>query len=136
MPPASYRVLVVLSESYGARLLVDVETGRLPMWILESRANRAAAQEFWAKFPDRDHLNGVTLFTPKTPTSVEESFIVEMGTIGMHHNEFSVLEVEGIPLTTRIVEELTSYGFDQFHEAAEGFRATRTLPSNSAYTAL
>jgi hypothetical protein len=135
MPNAPYGVFVVLDGEYGTRLSQLVVKG--PVWILDTPINRAAAQSFWNAFPDRDHLDGITVFTSKNSGSTEEALLCEIDTIDMHHNAYSadppytVLEIIGTPLTAKIELELSRYGFDEFLTTAEGFRAVRPLSSTA-----
>jgi len=63
MRNAPYTVSVVVDRGYGPCIRELLETG--PVWVIESATNRESAQEIWAAFPDRDHLNGVTVFNAK-----------------------------------------------------------------------
>jgi hypothetical protein len=67
MPNDPYSVLVVLDGEYGTRLSELKVKG--PIWILDTPTNRAAAQGFWNALPDRDHLDGVTVFKSKSSGS-------------------------------------------------------------------
>jgi hypothetical protein len=135
MPNAPYGVFVVLDGEYGTRLSQLVVKG--PIWVLDTPINRAVAQSFWNAFPDRDHLDGITVFTSKNSVSTEETLLCEIDTIDMHHNAYSadppytVLEIIGTPLTAKIESELSRYGFDEFLATAEGFRAVRPLSSTA-----
>ncbi len=131
MPDVPYSVFVVLDGEYGTRLAELIVKG--PVWIVDTPTNRAAAQSFWNAFPDRDHLDGVTVFKPKGNGSTEATFISEIDTIDMHHNAYSadppytVLEVIGTSLSEKVKTELSEYGFDEFLTTSEGFRAERPL---------
>jgi hypothetical protein len=135
MPNAPYGVFVVLDGEYGTRLSQLVVKG--PIWVLDTPINRAVAQSFWNAFPDRDHLDGITVFTSKNSVSTEETLLCEIDTIDMHHNAYSadppytVLEIIGTPLTAKIESELSRYGFDEFLTTTEGFRAVRPLSSTA-----
>jgi hypothetical protein len=129
MPSDPYSVFVVLDGEYGMRLSQLIVKG--PVWIVDTPTNRAAAQSFWNAFPDRDHLDGVTVFTSKNGDSVEAMFLCEINTIDMHHNAYSadppytVLEVIGTSLSEKITTELSRYGFNEFLTTSQGFRAER-----------
>jgi hypothetical protein len=135
MRNAPYGVFVVLDGEYGTRLSPLVVKG--PILVSDTPINRAVAQSFWNAFPDRDHLDGITVFTSKNSVSTEESLLYEIDTIDMHHNAYSadppytVLEIIGTPLTAKIESELSRYGFDEFLATAEGFRAVRPLSSTA-----
>jgi hypothetical protein len=131
MPNVPYCVFVVLDGEYGTRLSQLAVKG--PVWILDSPTNRAAAQSFWNAFPDRDHLDGVTVFKSKNSASTEATFICEIDTIDMHHNAYSAdppytaLEIIGTSLSEKIEMELSRYGFNELLTTSEGFRAERPL---------
>ena len=65
-----YSVSVVLDREFGPRLRDLLEQG--PVWAVDSPVNRKEAKRLWSEFPDRDHLEGITVFrtgaksTPKT----------------------------------------------------------------------
>jgi hypothetical protein len=124
-------VFVVLDREYGARLSQLVEKG--PICILDSPTNRTAVQSFWDAFPDRNHLNGVTVFTSGNSGSTEQALLSEINTIDLHHNAYSanppytVLEIIGTSLTGKIKSELNRYGFNEFSATSDGFRAVRPL---------
>jgi hypothetical protein len=122
-----YLVSVVVDGEYGAEIATLLDSG--PVWAVDTQTNRTVAADLWAKFPDRDHLDGVTIF--QGAGSPEETLINKLDTIDMHHNAYSadppytILQVFGTVLTARIETELRRYGFDSFSGRADGFRATR-----------
>jgi hypothetical protein len=130
MSNSPYCVFVVLDGEYGARLSQLIVKG--PIWIVDTPTNRAAAQSFWNAFPDRDHLDGVTIFQPNND-SIEATLLCEIDTIDEHHNAYSAdppyaaLEIIGTSLSEKIQAELSSYGFNEFSTTSEGFRAQRPL---------
>lgn len=131
-----YRVFVVVDRDYGQHLVEIAETG--PVWIADTPANRSVAQEIWAVRPSRSHLDGVTTFKVPEGTSSEDMLINELDTINLHHGPYSVnppytvLEVIGTAITARLKAELGEYGFDDFQETAQGFRAVRPVPDGPA----
>ena len=60
--------------------------------------------------------------------------IDELDTIDLHRGvysadpAFTVIEIIGTPLSEGIKIALSEYGFDEFKETTEGFRAVRPLP--------
>jgi len=127
-----YRVFVVVDRNYGQRLAELAETG--PVWIVDTPANRSVAQEIWAVRPNRSHLEGVTTFKVPEGASSEDMLINELDTIDLHHGPYSasppytVLDVIGTAITARLKAELGEFGFDDFQETAQGFRAVRPIP--------
>ena len=64
--------------------------------------------------------------------------INELDTIDLHHATYSanppytVLDVIGTLITARLRAELGEYGFDDFQETPQGFRAVRPIPDDPA----
>jgi hypothetical protein len=129
----SYKVYVILDRSFGEKLLA-LERG-VPAWVVDTPANKPVAERLWAEGPVSDHLSGITIFDFVETASPEQIFLDEMETIDLHHGKYSadppytLLQVIGSPLTSRIKKELSTYGFDKFCETADGFAASRALPS-------
>lgn len=127
-----YCVFVVVDREYGERLAELAKTG--PVWIVDSPANRNAAQQLWAADPNRSHLHGVTTFKFAEGSPSEDILINELDTIDLHHGSYSahppytVLEVIGSSISLRLKAELSQVGFDEFQETSEGFRALRPMP--------
>lgn len=138
MPSTRYCVFVVLDVEYGSRLQELLEGG--PVWIVDTPINRAAAQSVWAESPQRDRLEGVTVFSATDLASPEYSLINELDMIDLHHGIHSadpphtVIEIIGVPVTDGIKTELSHYGFNEFHPTAAGFRAVRPSPTISLIT--
>jgi hypothetical protein len=128
----SYSVSVVLDRHFGQRVRDLLEAG--PVWIVDSPANRDSAEKLWAEFPERDHLNGVTLFKAPADQDSARVLIEEMQTIDMHHGVYSanpaytVIRVIGCELKPEVQEELAQFGFDSFNRTSVGFEASRPLP--------
>jgi hypothetical protein len=131
MSTAPYSVSVVLDRAFGSRFSELLVLG--PVWIVDSPVNRANAEDRWAQFPTRNHLDGVTIFKAAENDSPEEMLIENLDTIDLRHGFYSVdhpytvLEVVGARLTARIEAALTDLGFDSFPVATDGFRAIRPL---------
>jgi hypothetical protein len=130
-----YRVFVVVDLDYGQRLAALAQTG--PVWIVDTPANRTVAQQIWVADPNRSHLEGVTTFKVGEGSSSEDILINELDTIDLHHGTYSadppytVLEVIGTAITARVKAELSQFGFDEFQETPQGFRAVRPIPTNN-----
>jgi hypothetical protein len=132
MPNADYCVFVVVDGEFGSRLSELVQGG--PVWIIDSPANRTAAQKIWTEHPEYSELDGVTVFRPVEGYSREDALIYELGTIDLHHGAhaanppYTVIEVLGTPVSERIKTELSQFGFNEFRGTAAGFRAVRPMP--------
>lgn len=129
-----YRISVVVDREYGAQLADLAQTG--PVWIVDTPPNRAAAERIWAAAPRLSHLQGVTTFKFAPESSDQDILMSQLNTIDLHHSEYSsdppytILEIIGTHLTSRLKAELSEFGFHEFEETSYGFRAVRLLPSN------
>ena len=136
MRKVPYSVSVVLDREFGPRLGEILDTG--PVWAVDSPANRDSAQKLRSEFPDRDHLDGITIFKTVADSPPEQSLIDEIETIDMHHGVYSadpaytVLRVIGCELQPEIQKTLEELGFDSFSHTDNGFEATRPLPPSLA----
>jgi len=134
--PEPYRVFVVVDREYGERLGELAQTG--PVWIVDTPANRTVAQQIWAANPNRSHLDGVTTFKFGEASSSEDILINELDTIDLHHGTYSanppytVLEVIGTGISAKLKAEVSQFGFDEFQETLQGFRAVRPMPTGEA----
>jgi hypothetical protein len=126
-----YSVSVVLDRCFGDRLITLAQDG--PVWIIDSAQNREVVNICWNKNPVLDHLVGITLFKGLDTTSPEDLLIGNLGTIDLHHGEYSapipysILEIIGASRTPAVEAELAEYGFDRLEDTSDGFRAVRTL---------
>ena len=133
MTTESYKVVVVVDPALGERL-AHLQSA-VPVWILETSANRAIAERLWSDRPKDSHLTGITTFKAAGP-SPEENLLGVIDTIDLHHGTYSasppckVLEVIGTAATDKIRTELAEYGFNQFHSRPGGFVAQRPVPSD------
>ena len=130
----AYRVFVVVDRNYGPHLAELAEIG--PVWIVDTPANRTAAQQIWAAHPNRSHLEGVTTFKFPDGRSPEDILINELDTIDLHHGIYSanppytVIEVIGTKISDNVKSRFAEFGFDQFEPMPQGFRAIRPLPKD------
>lgn len=134
MSEAAYSVTVVLDPTYGDHLLLI--PADVPVWIVDSPVNRAAAQQAWSQRGTESHLHGVTTFTFRETESAEDTLMAELSTIDLHHGPYSahppytIIDVIGATLSDMIKAEMGRFGFDKFQPMAFGFRAVRPLPEN------
>ncbi len=129
---APYRVFVVVDRDYSEHLAELAQNG--PVWIVDTPANRTAAQKVWAGDPSRNRLDGITTFKFPEDSSSEDILIDELDTIDLHHGTYSanppytIVEVIGTALSHKIKGKFAEFGVDQFEPTALGFRAVRLLP--------
>ena len=128
MAPQPAVVFVVVDRAFGGRLVELFKSEAV--WIVDTPANRAVAKKLWADFPDRTHLNGVTLFD-SVSDSAEDCAINELGTIDLHHGidssdrPYAGLQTVGVEPTPRLIAALALYGLTEITPVESGFRACR-----------
>jgi hypothetical protein len=129
MVASPYKVYVIVDRRFGERLN-ELERGA-PVWIVDSPHNMPVVKLLWQSRPNESHLNGITSFVDSESSSPEKLFLGELDMIDLHHGThsadppYTVLQVFGTPLTTRIKEELAKYGFHEFQNNVVGFVAKR-----------
>jgi hypothetical protein len=107
----SRRVAIVFDRKYGDRLAALVM--RMPVWIVESSANRAAVAEAWNRSTEWPQIS-VTVF--RSPDDLRH-LLSQIG----HPRRVDVI---GLSLTDDAREALLAAGFKNVVDTSEGFRAT------------
>jgi hypothetical protein len=100
----SYTVGIVVDAAFGDRLL-DLAL-RMPVWIVDTPANRASAETYWRTNPGRSHTEAVTTFKCELSCAPEEWCAGVLSDIEKLRTAFN------------------GYGFAVFSEHPDGFRAT------------
>lgn len=113
----SRRVTIVFERTFGDRLAELVM--RMPVWIVESNANRAAAAEAWNRATEWPHIS-VTLFRP--PDDLRHL----LSQIGRTKR----VEVIGMTLTDDARDALVAAGFGKIVETSDGFHASMSSRAN------
>jgi len=108
-------VAVVFAQDFSSQL--EKLAFHTPVWMVDTPANRAAAEEAWLQAVEWPHIS-VTLFRP-----LEWQPLLDQ--IAMHHEKFDVIEAIGAALTPHVREVLESAGFVRIVETPAGFRARR-----------
>jgi hypothetical protein len=128
-----YKVYLIVDREFGEKL-VELEQG-IPVWIVDTPINKPVAQRLWKERSQEGHLTGITTFNNVDSLSPEDLLLAELDTIDLHHGScsahppYTVLEVLGTPLTSKVRNELSAYKFNQFHENSAGFAAKRPEPT-------
>src|SRR5262245_46789716 len=118
MMPTPYCVAIVLETDLGDRL--GELAARMPVWIVDTPANRAAAQRYWAHNPGRPHTEGVTTFV--LDASRPDDLADVLSEVDLHHGEYShdppysVVEVFGADLTPALRQAFAEFGLTRFIE--------------------
>jgi hypothetical protein len=132
MAAAPYKVYVVVDREFGEKL-AEIDQSA-PVWIVDTPINKTVARRLWDERRQQNHLTGITTFDDFESSSPEDLLLGELHTIDLHHGRYSadppytVIEVVGTPLTTRVKDELSEYGFNEFYPASAGFSARRSEP--------
>lgn len=125
-----YKVTVVVDRAFGKQLK-SIPRG-VPVWIVDSAANRVEVEKVWREYPEPSHLRGITLFTSGDGLSEERSLLGQLDSIDLHHGAYSadppysVLEVVGVAVTAAIQTTLEQVGFKEIHPTDSGFRAIQS----------
>jgi hypothetical protein len=127
-----HEVAVVVDPAYGDKLLELA--ARLHVWIIDTPANKAAAQVLWSQDGHVHSLdNGVTTFSAFRVDRPDEIVASMLETIDLHHGEYShsppwsVLEVYGASPSPSLAAALADYGFTDILPILGGFRASRSF---------
>src|SRR5262245_58590331 len=126
----SYAVGIVLMPDFGDSLFELA--GRMPVWIVDTPINRAAAKRYWAERPGASHAHEVTTFKVDVTLAAETWLVGVIATVDLHHGEMSqdppyeVVEVFGAALAPVIREAFAEHGFTQYLERPGGFVARHT----------
>jgi len=96
---------------------------RTPVWIVDTPANRAAAEEAWHATVDWPHIT-VTLFRPPEKEA-KEDWRALLDQVALHERSLDAIEVIGAPLTLVARAALAESGLARFEETSNGFRAKR-----------
>ena len=106
----SRRVAIVFEREFGDRL--GELAMRMPVWIVESNANRPAVAAAWNRASEWPHIS-VTVFRPP------DDLRLLLTQIGQPQR----VDVIGMPLTDEAREILIAAGFTAIVETNDGFRA-------------
>lgn len=123
------KVSLVLDSDVGDRLSELASDSHV--WLIDAPANRAAASKYRARNPKGGAGSGVTTFRASDDTSDLEKCLGVLGTIDLHHGEYSsdppysILEVVGLPRSREVISALENLGFKNFEDTEAGFRAER-----------
>jgi hypothetical protein len=127
MATPEYVVGIVVDPSFGERLHSVI--ARMPTWVVDTPANRAAAEAHWKTQAGETHTIGLTTFRVDPGQGPEEWCAEVLGLVIEHHGEYShdppvsVLEVIGARPVEQLVNALADYGFAQVSPTPEGFTA-------------
>lgn len=108
-------VTVVFQDDYSEHL--EKVAFRSPVWIVDTPANRQAAEGAWHAATEWPHIS-VTLFRFDDWRTLIEQITLQVRNV-------SGFEVVGSAMTLPARAALDAAGFSRFDETAEGFRARK-----------
>ena len=110
-------VVAVIAEADGAARIRAV-AGRLPTWVADTPANRAAVEALWSEARGGGADLGITLFRVEAETLPDEWVAQILGTVVEHHGESShdppltAIELYGVLVMDDLRAALSHHGFD------------------------
>jgi hypothetical protein len=108
-------VTVVFHDDYSEKL--EKLAFRTPVWIVDTPANRQAAEGAWHEAVHWPHIS-VTLFRfDDWPSLIEQ--------VAFQFRSVAGIDVIGTQLTLPARAALDAAGFSRYDETAEGFRARK-----------
>jgi hypothetical protein len=118
-------VALVLSEDAGSLLLSLAS--RVPVWVVGSVSNTAAARSIWSQATTTPLLS-VTTFVPGEPFNPLARAAALVDTLEEHHPELRHIEVFGLELSPTAKAAFSAVGFPQLRAIEGGFCASRVGP--------
>jgi hypothetical protein len=124
-------VAIVLEPDYSARLRDLAFT--VPVWLIETPANRRAADEVWMHAQDWPQLS-VTIISDLPPSMRKEDWRRLLDQIELRHGPaaqrfpFDALLLIGTEMTPSLRAALNDTGFGAVEKTADGFRAAKPRP--------
>ena len=88
------------------------------VWVVDSYANRAAAEKRWTTPAGSRNATTLTVFDPRDPLDL-------LATVLEHHPDCRQYQVRGARLTRNAQTELHGHGFAPAHSRPQGFLAIK-----------
>jgi hypothetical protein len=127
MKAAEHRVAIVVDPQYGEQV-IELARDR-HVWLVRSPRNDEAAAALWQDASEHTLQDCITTFNGAD--SPESAFIAILGTVELHHGEYShdpplsVIETIGLRPTSAVSDALSEYGFQEVEATPDGFIARR-----------
>ena len=106
---------VVFHDDYSENL--EKLAFRTPVWIVDTPANRQAAEQAWHAATEWPHITVILFRFDDWPTLLSQ--------IALQVRNFTGVDVLGSPLTPQARAAVEGAGFGRVEETGEGFRARR-----------
>ena len=129
MSARTNKVIMIVDRNYTGDVASLATDGHV--WLIESPANRDAAENYRALNGESTVENGLTIFKAADDDSGSETCLSMLETIDLHHGiyssnpPYSVFEIVGAPLSRSVKTAIEALGFSRFEPTENGFRALR-----------
>ena len=115
-------VAIVFEPDFSSQL--EKLAFHTPVWVVDTPANRAAAEDAWREAVEWPHIT-VTLFRPPAAHASKDDWRLLLDQIGLRERFVEGIDVIGSPLTLAARAVLSEVGYIRFDETTSGFRAKR-----------
>ncbi len=128
MTNSVYTVGIVVDAQFGNR--IGQLAREMPVWVVDTPVNRAAAEQLWREDPGRTKLEGITTFKVDLSGTPNDWCRDILQDVDLHHGELShdppygSVVVIGTGLSVELRAVFESYGFREFSVEGQGFRAS------------
>jgi hypothetical protein len=125
-----HQVAIIFEAEYGDKVADLAE--RMHVWVVDTPPNRSAAERLWQSNPEPRMDAGVTTFAD-SGASLDAQFDELITLVEDHHGWYAhqppvtMIRCIGVPLTARVRESLSVYGYDSIVQQADCFIAIRPL---------
>ena len=122
-------VVIVVDPAFGER--IRALAPEIPVWVVDTPVNRAAAQRFWPNGPEHGTRVDITTFIARAGESPERVCMGVLPTVDLHHNElsqsppYSAVEVHGASPTPELQAALEELGLVVVEKCGAHFVARR-----------
>lgn len=113
-------VAIIFDSDFSGKL--EKLAFRSPVWIIDTPANRTAAEAMHHAVLEWPHIS-VTLFRP--PDATKEDWRTLFEQIAIRERTLDAIDVIGAPLTLVAKAALAESGLTRVEETESGFRAKR-----------
>ena len=133
MANSVYTVGIVVDTEFGNR--IEQLAREMPVWVVDTPVNRAAAEQFHREGSSPTHRDGVTTFKVDVSGTPNDWCRDILQAVDLHHGELShdppygSVMVIGTDLSAELRMVFERYGFKEFSVEDEGFRASAENPS-------
>ena len=117
-----HNVAIVFDPDYSSSL--EKLAFHTPVWLIDTPANRAAAEDVWRASVDWPHMT-VTLFRPPANHVTKREWSALLAEIAIRERTVEAVDAIGAPLTLMARAALVDAGYARFDETATGFKAKK-----------